>query len=95
MTWNAASRTLTIGTPGGNPRVFTSTRFTPSFSKDSTPTEIKEIGKSVAQQDDVKIQWGRAPGELEAGKGSSAAAARAGTWLAAVLAAAAAVVGLW
>lgn len=74
MSWDAATKTLTIMTPGGNPRVFTSTPFTPSFSKDHTPTEIKAVSQPVYEKDDVKIQWGKEPSiPLEAGKLSSGA----------------------
>lgn len=85
VTWDAASNTLTVGTPGGNPRVLTSTRFNPSFSKDSKPTEIKEI-MPVAETDDVKLQWGKAPEVMESAK---SAAAQPQLWLSSAGAAAA------
>lgn len=96
VTWDAASSTLTVTTPGGNPRVFTSTRFVPSFSTDSTPTQIKETAKPVYEQDNVRINWGRAPEVLEVRKSSGAGAA-ARPWLlgAAAAAAAALLAAVW
>jgi hypothetical protein len=90
-TWDAASRTLTVKTPGGNPRVFTSTRFTPSFSTNTTRTEIMESMKPVYEHDNVRINWGRAPELFEAGKSSGAGAVRA-QWSLGAFAAAIAVV---
>lgn len=91
VTWDAAARTLTVKTPGGNPRVLTSTRFTPSFSTNSKHTEIMETQKPVYEQDNVRINWGRAPELFEAGKSNGAAAAARMPWLlAAVMGAAAA-----
>lgn len=91
VTWDAAARTLTVKTPGGNPRVLTSTRFTPSFSTNSKHTEIMETQKPVYEQDNVRINWGRAPELFEAGKSNGAAGAARMPWLlAAVMGAAAA-----
>lgn len=93
MTWDPASSTLTVATPGGNPRVLTSTRFTPTFSGRQYSHADKEAAKPVHEQDNVRINWGRAPELFESGKSSGAGAAGK-PWLLAA-AAVALVAALW
>ena len=95
VTWDAATSTLTVATPGGNPRVLTSTRFVPTFSGRQYSHADKEAGKPVYEQDNVRINWGSAPELFESGKSSGAGVAGKPWLLAAAAAAVALVAALW